>query len=60
MVYGRIPYEPMKSADMYEQIIKKDIFPNNGKVFGFRPCDAVLNLMKKILVIDQRKRMDWE
>jgi hypothetical protein len=24
----------MKSAEMYEQILKKDIFPNGGKIQG--------------------------
>lgn len=59
MVYGRIPYEPMKAPDMYEQIIQKNIFPNNGMFNGYRPSDPVLNLMKKILVVDQKQRLDW-
>ena len=37
MVYGRIPYEPMKAPDMYDQIISKNIFPNNGSINGYRP-----------------------
>ena len=28
MVYGQIPFEPMRAPEMYEQIITKDIFPN--------------------------------
>lgn len=45
---------------MYEQIIEKNIFPNNGQIKGYRPSEPVLSLMKKILVIDQRNRMGWE
>lgn len=37
MLYGKLPYEPMKSAEMYEQILKKDIFPNGGKLNGVQP-----------------------
>jgi len=32
----------MKSADMYEQIIKKDIFPNGGKVNGLKPSNEAV------------------
>lgn len=42
----------MKSAEMYEQILKKDIFPNGGKVNGTLPSKPVLELMKKLLTID--------
>lgn len=27
----------MKSVEMYEQILKKDIFPNGGKINGVVP-----------------------
>lgn len=37
MVYGKLPYEAMKSVEMYEQILKKDIFPNGGKINGVVP-----------------------
>ena len=30
--YGISPYEPMRAFEMYEQIIAKNIFPNNGKI----------------------------
>lgn len=50
----------MKAPEMYDQIIEKNIFPNNGNINGVKPSDQVLNLMKKILVVDQRHRMDWE
>jgi serine/threonine protein kinase len=37
MIYGKLPYDPMKSNEMYEQIIKKNIFPNDGKVNNTKP-----------------------
>lgn len=60
MIYGRLPYEPMKSAEMYEQIIKKEIFPNGGKINGVLPSKEALTLLKNLLVVDQHKRMGWE
>ena len=59
MIYGRLPYEPMKSAEMYEQIIKKEIFPNGGKINGVLPSKEALTLLKRLLVVDQTKRMGW-
>lgn len=49
----------MKAPEMYDQIIEKNIFPNDGFVNGYKPTEPVLELMKKILVVDQKKRMDW-
>lgn len=60
MIYGKIPYEPMRAPDMYEQIINKNIFPNGGKIGGVKPSDRVLDFMKKILVIEQKYRMNWK
>ena len=60
MIYGILPYEPMKSVEMYEQIIKKDIFPNGGKIKGILPSKPVLDLLKKLLVIDHRNRIGWK
>jgi hypothetical protein len=37
-----LPYDPMKSVDMYEQILKKDIFPNGGKFNNVSPSKPVL------------------
>jgi serine/threonine-protein kinase ULK/ATG1 len=37
MIYGKLPYDPMKSTEMYDQIMKKNIFPNEGKVNGVKP-----------------------
>ena len=39
MIYGKLPYRPMKPNQMYESMIKEDIFPNNGKIKGIRPSD---------------------
>lgn len=50
----------MKGAEMYEQILKKDIFPNGGKVNGTLPSKPVLELMKKLLTIDHHQRLDWK
>lgn len=50
----------MKAPDMYDQIVNKDIFPNGGKVNGYKPTPEVVALMKQILVIDQDYRMSWE
>ena len=60
MIYGKIPYEPMRAPDMYEQIISKNIFPNGGKIGQVKPSDRILDFMKKILVIDQKYRMNWK
>lgn len=60
MIYGKIPYEPMRAPDMYEQIISKNIFPNGGKIGGIKPSDKLLDFMKKVLVIDQKYRMNWK
>ena len=60
MIYGKLPYDPMKSAEMYDQILKKDIFPNGGKINGILPSKEVLDLLKKLLVIDQRARIGWK
>lgn len=60
MLYGKLPYEPMKSVEMYQQIIKKNIFPNDGKINGFRPSPEVLSLLKRLLVVDHRQRIDWK
>jgi len=49
----------MKSVEMYEQIIKKDIFPNGGKIGGFKPSDEVISLLKKMLTVDHFKRLNW-
>ena len=43
----------MRAADMYDQIINKNIFPNGGKIAGVKPSDKTLDFMKRILVIDQ-------
>ena len=59
MIYGNIPFEPMKAPEMYEQIVTKDIFPNGGKVNGYKPSLDVISLMKQILVIDQAHRLSW-
>jgi hypothetical protein len=45
---------------MYEQIIKKNIFPNEGKVNNIKPSAEVLDLLKKLLVVDQGQRLDWK
>ena len=45
---------------MYEQIIKKEIFPNGGKINGVMPSKEALTLLKRLLVVDQTKRMGWE
>lgn len=37
MIYGRLPYEPMPSFEMYEQILSKSIFGKDGEVEGFKP-----------------------
>lgn len=60
MIYGKLPYEPMKSIQMYEQIMKKDIFPDGGKINGIRPSKEVLDALKKILTVDHHKRLGWE
>ncbi len=60
MLYGKLPYEPMKSIEMYEQIVTKDIFPNGGKINGVKPSDDVLNVLKKMLIVDHHKRLGWE
>lgn len=60
MIYGKIPFEPMKAPDMYEQILNKDIFPNGGRINGVKPSPEIIALMKQILVIDQDYRMSWE
>lgn len=45
---------------MYEQIVTKDIFPNGGKINGIKPSDEVLNVLKKMLIVDHNKRLGWE
>lgn len=60
MLYGKLPYEPMKSIEMYEQIVTKDIFPDGGKINGVKPSDDVLNVLKKMLIVDHHKRLGWE
>lgn len=45
--------------DMYRQIISKDIFPNDGKVNGYRASPRMIALIKELLVIDQEKRLSW-
>lgn len=60
MLYGILPYEPLKTAEMYDQIIKKEIFPNGGKINGVLPSKEALTLLKSLLVIDQHKRLGWE
>lgn len=59
MIYGKLPYDPMKSVDMYEQILKKDIFPNGGKFNNVSPSKPVLQLLRKLLVVDQKARIGW-
>lgn len=59
-MYGKLPYEPMKSIEMYEQIVTKDIFPDGGKINGVKPSDDVLNVLKKMLIVDHHKRLGWE
>lgn len=54
MIYGRVPYEPMRANDMYEQIMSKNIFPQGGKIAGVKPSDEMLDFMKKILVVNQK------
>jgi serine/threonine protein kinase len=54
IIYGRCPYQPLKAPEMYDQIMSTDIFPNGGKISGIKPSEQVLDLMKKILVIDQK------
>lgn len=44
---------------MYNQIMKKNIFPNNGKINGVTPSPEMLNLLKKLLVVDQKYRINW-
>jgi hypothetical protein len=45
MIYGCPPYDkinygdPDKYRQMYEQIISKNIFPNNGCINGIKPSD---------------------
>ena len=39
--------------------MRKNIFPNDGKIDGIRPSQEVLSLMKKMLQIDQKKRIGW-
>jgi regulator of sirC expression with transglutaminase-like and TPR domain len=45
---------------MYDQIMAKNIFPNGGKIGGIKPSNEALDLMKKILKIDQKERLSWE
>lgn len=59
IIYGRLPYEPLKAPQMYDQIMQKDIFPNGGKIGGIKPSEPVLDLMKKILVKEQEYRLTW-
>lgn len=59
MVYKRLPYEPMRHNEMVDQIYKKNIFGNNGKVDGIKPSPAVLNVLKKMLCIDPAQRIGW-
>lgn len=49
----------MKSAEMFEQILKKDIFPSGGKIGGFKPSEDVISLLKKMLTVDHVKRLNW-
>lgn len=42
----------MKSAEMFDQIIKKDIFPFGGKIGGIKPSEEVITLLKKMLTVD--------
>ena len=39
MIYGVLPYAPMKPNQMYEAMVTKNIFPNDGKRKGIRPSD---------------------
>jgi serine/threonine protein kinase len=59
MIYGRLPYDPMESLKMYNQIINKNIFPSGGNIHGVLPSQPVLDLLKKLLVVDQHKRISW-
>ena len=45
---------------MYEQILSKDIFPNEGKIKGIKPSKGMIDLMKRLLVVDQDERMNWK
>lgn len=49
----------MKSAEMYDQIVSKDIFPNGGKINGIKPSNEVLDVLKKMLIVDHNKRLGW-
>jgi hypothetical protein len=50
----------MITSKMYEQIMKKNLFSNNGFAYGVQPSPQVLNLLKKLLVIDQNQRIGWQ
>ena len=60
MIYGRIPYEPMRANDMYQQIMSKNIFPHGGKLAGVKPSEELLDFMKRILKVEQKERMNWK
>ena len=60
MLYGTLPYRPAKPMEVYNNITKKDIFPNGGKIRGTLPSPLAIDFMKKIFVIDQVKRIDWK
>ena len=45
---------------MYEQIISKNIFPDNGKIDGRVPSPDLLDFLKKVLVINQKQRLNWK
>jgi non-specific serine/threonine protein kinase len=66
MIYGVPPYdkittcESSKYKQMYEQILAKDIFPNNGVINGVKPSRELLSLLKRLIIIDSKKRLGWQ
>jgi hypothetical protein len=50
----------MKNEKMYDQIINKNIFPNNGLIDGIKPSKGLLDVLQKMIVVDHHKRLSWE
>jgi serine/threonine-protein kinase ULK/ATG1 len=62
MIYGQPAYKIVKNGEevkQYHEAIKRNIFPDGGRVNGVRPSQPVLDLLKRMIVVDQQKRIDW-
>lgn len=56
MLFGKLPYDECEGSEMYQSIMKKEIF--SGLLGKISP--NVLNLLQRLLTKDQKSRISWE